>query len=154
MTVWSPKPRTCHLDLSLSGLSVSHCQERLIVRSLSFFRGVPLLGGFSLLGAFQLSGGSHVGSFSLSWGSHCQEFFTVGRSRCRECSGSFVVKYDLLNPSSYPSTSSSYLCHTFVIPLFEHHGYDTKMISYKWQRCHKIQHSEMRFARQFMYLLC
>ena len=91
MTVWSPKPRTCDLDLSLSGLSVSHCQERFIVRSLFILWGIPNAGRLLTVGSFSLPGGSYVESLSLSWGSHCQEFITVRRSQCRERSGSFLV---------------------------------------------------------------
>ena len=144
--VWSWSLTVGTLSFSLSG--ASHCQELFILW------GSLTVGRLLIVGSFSLLGGSHVGSLSLSWGSHCQEFFAAGRSRCRECSGSFVVKYDPLNPSSYPFKISSYLRHTFVIPLFEQHWYDTKMISYTWQRCHKIQHSEMRFARRFMYFVC
>ena len=98
------------LDLSLSGISVSHCQERVIVRSFSFSGGVTV-GRLLIVGSLSLLGGSHVGTLSLSWGSHCQECFTVGRSQCRECSGYLLVMEVHQCGMRYSMLSESRTCH-------------------------------------------
>ena len=141
---------------------ISHCRDCqfLTVRSVS------------LSGAFHSVGESPCGEAS-----HCWELFIVRRFSCRELlnvvrfslsgvvrrrevSMSGVLRF-LLLLSMIPYTlrpTPLKFRRSFVIPssypLFEQHGYDTTMISYKWQRCYKIQHSELRFARQFSYFVC